>query len=153
LYNLSGTEEVIKVDAVDEDFTFLFTEGTNSNYLKHGWSNIEAAGTWSNRKTAILFLDFKEFFNYDITITMRPLPGLEGEQEVEIIFNGKSIDKFVLEDEIFMDYNTIIPKELIVEGENILEFRAKIVISPLQLGINQDSRNLAVYFNRLKIFK
>jgi len=50
------------------------------------------------------------------------------------------------------EHAVTIPEELIIEGYNILEFRFKYLISPIQLGINNDNRNLAVYFNKIDFY-
>jgi len=153
LHEISGPEEVISVDFGDGVFSFLFNDEKNNKYLKYGWSNIEDNGTWSNRKSAILFLDFKEISDCNINITMKPLPQLDTVQEVEVILNGESIDGFMLKYQEFTRYSTVIPGDLLESGVNILEFRAKIVTSPFNLGLNNDTRDLAIYFGQIDIYK
>jgi len=147
------TDEIINVRIDNDGFTFLFSDTENSDYLRHGWANIEDMGTWANQKSAILFLNFQEFSDYDLDIMMKPLTGLESEQEVEILLNGNSIKRFILENTDFSLYTVNIPAELLSEGYNMLELRFKSIISPLQLGINNDNRNLAVYFSEIQIHK
>ena len=146
-------DEIIEVGADSSGLTFLFNDRENGDYLRYGWSNIEDIGIWANQKSAILFLNFKEFSDYNLGITMKSLPGLDTEQEVEVFLNGSSIGRFILENMGLTEYTAAIPAELLVEEYNILEFKFKFLISPLQLGINQDRRNLAAYFSELKIYK
>ncbi|GAG93798.1 unnamed protein product [marine sediment metagenome] len=49
--------------------------------------------------------------------------------------------------------NSLILKELLIEEYNILKFKFKYLISPIQLGINNDNRNLAVYFSKIDFYK
>ena len=151
LFKIAGTEEVIIVDNGGRGFTFSFSDIENGKYLKYGWSYIENTGTWSNSKSAVLFLDFKELTDYNIDIVMRSLPGLEISQEVEIFINRNSIGSFTLRD-VDSKYTSFIPESILVSGNNILEIRAKVATSPVQLGISDDSRNLAVYFSQLRIY-
>jgi len=146
-------DEVIDVETDNNGFVFLFNDPENSDYLNYGWADIEDMGTWADKKSAILFLNFKELSDYNLGITMKALPGLDKEQEVEVFLNGSSIEKFILENMELTEYATILPAELLIEEYNVLEFRFKTLISPVQLGINNDQRNLAAYFSKLRFYK
>jgi len=146
---IPGSNEIIKVEASNDGHTFLFNEPDNYDYLKYGWSDIESIGTWANQKSSVLFLDFEEHADYNLNITMMPLPDPDLDQEVEILLNSSSIGKFVLEDMGLTEYTVTIQEKLLTGEYNILEFRFKYLMSPIQLGINKDHRNLAVYFSKI----
>ena len=142
-------DEIIEADG---EFVFLFNDGENDNYLRHGWSFIENAGTWTNQKSALLFLDIKDHQDYKLDLAIKALPDPDVTQELEVFLNGSSIGYFVLENLELAEYTAIIPAGALKDEYNILEFRSKYLMSPM-LGINEDPRNFAVYFSRLKIYE
>jgi len=150
---IPGEDEVIRAGVESSGTTFLFNDRENDNYLRYGWSFIESTGTWADQKSSLLFLDFEELSDHYLDLAMKALPDPDIVQEVEVFLNGKSIGKFVLENVELTEYTAAIPGELLVEGYNVLELRSKFLMSPVQLGINEDPRNLATYFSELKIYK
>ena len=150
---IPGKDKTINVTLDKNEFTFLFNDKDNEKYLQFGWSAVENIGTWTNQKSSILFLDFEQHSDYYLDLTMASLPDPDAIQEVEIFLNGDGIGKFKLENLELTNYTVAIPAELLVEDYNILEFRPKFLRSPMQLGINDDSRKLAVYFSKLKFYK
>jgi len=147
------SEEIIKINLDDNKFTFSFNEPSNSKYLNYGWSGMDEIGTWTNQKESLLFLSFKDHTNYNLDITMMSLYTPEIDQTVEIFLNGNNIGKFTLDSPEQKKYLLTIPKELLIEEYNILKFKFKYLISPIQLGINNDNRNLAVYFSKIDFYK
>ncbi|GAG70364.1 unnamed protein product [marine sediment metagenome] len=114
---------------------------------------MDEIGTWTNQKESLLFLSFKDHTNYNLDITMMSLYTPEIDQTVEIFLNGNNIGKFTLDSPEQKKYTLTIPKELLIEEYNILKFKFKYLISPIQLGINNDNRNLAVYFSKIDFYK
>jgi len=75
-------------------------------------------------------------------------------QEMKIILNGTEIGNVTFQDSKEIQYSFEINKDLIkTDSYNILEFNYKYLLNPLSLGISSDTRNLAVYFNRIAIRK
>jgi len=146
------SNEIIRVEASDDKYTFLFNKPDNYDYLKYGWSGMNEFGTWADQKSSVLFLDFEEQADYNLNITMMPLANPDTDQEVEIFINSNSIGEFVLENMELTEYTVTIPEELIIEEYNILEFRFKYLTSPVQLGISNDNRNLAVHFSKIDFY-
>lgn len=153
--NLEPTsEDIIKVNLDDGKYIFSFNEPCNSQYLNYGWSGMDEVGTWTNQKESLLFLSFKDNTDYNLDITIMPLYTPEIDQTVEIFFNGNDIEKLTLDSPGLKKYTITIRRELLKDGYNILKFKSKYLLSPRQLGIsNQDSRNLAVYFNEISFYK
>jgi len=147
------SEEIIKVNLDDGKYIFSFNEPGNLKYLNYGWSGMDEIGTWTNQKESLLFLNFEDQTNYSLDITMMPLYTPEIDQIVEIFLNGNNIGKFTLDSPEQKKYTLTIPKELLIEEYNILKFKFKYLISPIQLGINNDNRNLAVYFSKIDFYK
>jgi len=140
---------IIKLDE-NNKYNFSFTDSKNSNYLKYGWSDIENQGTWTDQKESLLFLKFEDSANYKITITMMPLYSPEFNQRVEIYLNQNNIEKFTFTSPGSKEYIIFIPEEFLNEEYNILNFKFRYALSPIALNINNnDSRNLAVYFNKI----
>ncbi len=150
---IPAEDEIISGGADSSGFTFLFNDPGSGDYLQYGWSLVESIGTWTDQKSSLLFLDFEELSDYYLDLTMRSLPEPDVIQEVEVFLNGSSIGRFILENIEFTEYTAAIPAELLVEEYNILELRSRFLMSPYQLGISEDLRNLAVYFSKLKLYK
>ncbi len=146
-------DEIIEVTADSSEFTFLFSDQENDNYLRYGWSIIEEMGSWTDQKSSLLFLDFEEISDYFLDLTMRSMPEPEIIQEVEVFLNGISIGRFILENIELTEYTAVLPGELLVEEYNILEFRSRYLINPYKLGISEDLRNLATYFSKMELHK
>lgn len=146
-------DEIIEVTADSSEFTFLFSDQENDNYLRYGWSIIEEMGSWTDQKSSLLFLDFEEISEYYLDLTMRSMPEPDVIQEVEVFLNGSSIGRFILENIELTEYTAVVPAELLVEEYNILEFRSRYLISPYKLGISEDLRNLATYFSKMELHK
>jgi hypothetical protein len=148
-------ENIINVKIFGNNpFVIGFGNKKNQQYLKYGWSQIEQGGTWADKEYSILFLNFEEKQDYTITIDSMPLFDPAKKQEMKIILNGTEIGNVTFQDSKAIQYSFEINKDLIkTDSYNILEFNYKYLLNPLSLGISPDSRNLAVYFNRISIRK
>ncbi len=148
-------ENIINVKIFGNNpFVIGFGNKKNQQYLKYGWSQIEQGGTWADKEYSILFLNFEEKQDYTITIDSMPLFDPAKKQEMKIILNGTEIGNVTFQDSKAIQYSFEINKDLIkTDSYNILEFNYKYLLNPLSLGISPDSRNLAVYFNRIAIRK
>jgi hypothetical protein len=148
-------ENIINVKIFGNNpFVIGFGNKKNQQYLKYGWSQIEQGGTWADKEYSILFLNFEEKQDYTITIDSMPLFDPAKKQEMKIILNGTEIGNVAFQDSKAGQYSFEINKDLIkTDSYNILEFNYKYLLNPLSLGISTDSRNLAVYFNRIAIRK
>ncbi len=150
---IPAEDEIMKVRVDSSGFTFLFNDQENDNYLRYGWSIIEGTGTWTDQKSSLLFLDFEDFSDYYIDLTMRSMPEPDVIQEVEVFLNGSSIGRFIVESIELTEYTAAVPAELLVEEYNVLEFRSRFLMSPYKLGISEDLRNLATYFSKMELYK
>ena len=152
---IPAKENIINVKIVGNNpFVIGFGNKKNQPYLKYGWSQMEAEGTWSDREYSVLFLNFKEKQDYTITIDAMTLFNPEKKQEMNIILNGTEIGNVTFQDSNICQYSFEIKNDLIkTDSYNILEFNYKYQFSPLSMGISSDSRNLAVYFSRIAIRK
>ncbi len=150
---MPGEDEIINVTLDKNELTFLFNDQGNEKHLQHGWSIIENIGIWTDQKSSILFLDFEEHSDYYLDINMRSLPEPDVVQEMEVFLNKNSIGKFILENPELIEYTAFIPVEFLKEDYNVLEFRSRYLMSPYQLGISQDLRNIAVFFSQIRLYK
>ncbi|MBM3709390.1 MAG: hypothetical protein FJW61_03060 [Actinobacteria bacterium] len=147
------SENIIEVTSENLPLVIGFGNKNNQPYFKYGWSNIEPQlGTWSDKLYSVLFLNFKEKKTYRIIINVSSLYSNEQQQEMKILFNNEKIGEIKFENSEPGEYQFIIEKDLIkLDNYNVLEFNYKYLLSPLALGVSSDSRNLSVFFRRIKL--
>ena len=140
----SDAEDLIILDFTDEDY---------SNYLISGWGKIEAGlGTWGMDGRSVLFISFSDSKENVLKLTAKPLPNPELIQKMDIILNNSRVSEIELTNiNDFSEYTVKLKSEFIKEGVNILEFKYGYSFTPLELGISNDSRRLAVMFKKIEI--
>jgi 4-amino-4-deoxy-L-arabinose transferase-like glycosyltransferase len=151
---IPADENIINVKETlnSQPFVIGFANNKNQKYFKYGWSKIESSGTWSDKTSSILFLNFSSKKDYKITVKAMPLFTPEQKQEMKVLFNGKEIGNVKFESPEFGEFSFNIEKDLIkTDSYNILEFDFKYLLNPQTLGISVDTRNLAVYFNKIAL--
>lgn len=129
------------------------TNSSNSNYLVYGMGNIEEGiGSWGMGRMSLFYLSLEKNKNYVLKITARPLLNPEMQQTMEILLDNQIIGsiEFPASDgfsQHFIEYST----DFTGNDINILKFIYSYSITPAELGITNDSRNLSVLFTKIVI--
>jgi len=130
-----------------------FTNPSNSNYLVYGMGSIEnGIGSWGMGRMSIFYLSLEKNKNYVLKITAKPLPNPEMQQTMEIILDNKKIGNIEFpNDNTFSQYFIEFSTDFTKNDINILKFIYSYSITPAELGITDDSRNLSVLFMKIVI--
>ncbi|MEJ8854752.1 DUF6311 domain-containing protein [Variovorax robiniae] len=123
--------------------------GEGSNYLGSGWSNPEKWGNWSDGSTAELIIPLGDRIPESLTIEWFAFVSkAHPKQSVEVVIGGMSIRKFEVTSP---DRNIVeieIPRSAIdsngYDRRLPVQFKLSNSVSPLALGISDDSRNLGI---------
>jgi hypothetical protein len=112
----------------------------------------EGIGSWGINNISILYLRLKENSSYKMTITAKPLIDNSQNQAIDFFLDDRDIGAIEFGfDDAFGQYSISFSTGQLDEGPNLLKLKYKYSISPSELGITSDSRNLAVLFNRITI--
>lgn len=129
-----------------------FTNSSNSVFLANGWSEVESGnGTWGTGEKSLLYLNFNDRNERILKLMIKPLPHQELIQTIDIFLNGFKIGQIKLETLDFSEYFITLKVENEKIGLNTLEFKYNYNFSPKELGINIDTRKLAVLYRNMEI--
>lgn len=127
----------------------LFTENDTSGtrYCIKGFSHNETNFTWTNATKAEMKFNIKDEYA-DLCINL----------EYDIFTNSQRIIVYANKHEVANYIATegevkqiIVPKEYITDGSLVLSFELPDAVSPEELGVNKDSRTLALAMKSLTI--
>lgn len=142
--NIYETEK-IKLD--EKSFEIDFSEtGNNENYLIGDWSVQEENHRWSSYSPGIkINLDASSDVSVEVWCgRLSPEIG-----NTSIYFNSKKITEVEF-DENGTIKQFVLRKEDFVLGNQVIYFKTPNATSPMELGINMDSRVLGLGFTKLK---
>lgn len=123
--------------------------GSGLPYLAGGWGQAESWGTWSIDDSAIIILPITGNRPDTIVIESKPfIHRSHPEQDIEIIINDVSVFKFSLSAESSGVLEIKIPQSALdvesFDNKLKIDFRFPDNVSPNALGINNDTRQLAL---------
>lgn len=125
--------------------------------LSSGWSGDEKWGNtnitfvWAEGLKSVVLLPLQN--KTSLNLTVKCLPFIYDEnttQEMSICFNENFVSKWTLEPG-WHEYEVSIPEKFTKSGINRLEFRYKYAESPKEHGMSNDTRELAVAFDWIRI--
>ncbi len=132
---------------------YKFNSATKSTrlYLQEGWGEAEEAGTWSvERFSSLLIPVTKDTNDISINLKLRPfVTSKQPKQQIRISINNTTLAEGDLTNEKIVPIT--IPKEHIENNRIKLVFELPDAISPQQLGISGDSRNLGIMLETIRI--
>jgi hypothetical protein len=154
---LPDAENTIKPD-VDGVVYLDFRDEKSQSYLVSGWGRVEEGlGTWGMNNVSVLFVDFNKS-GFDInkqgkmSLVVKPLPHPDMIQSIEIKINSRLVDNVkLIKKEDFGLYTVVINPSVFKPGINSIEFKYGYSFTPLELGLGNDARKLAVLFRELEI--
>jgi hypothetical protein len=129
-----------------------FSKPESDIYLWYGWSAAESEYRWTDSKEAALVFALAPVNDLKLEMKLRPflLKGKLEEQRVYLNLNGQRIETLVLKEDKTEEYKLLLPKGLLRE-RNVLVFELPDASSPLNLGVNQDSRRLGIAMSRMQL--
>ncbi|MCL6088033.1 MAG: glycosyltransferase family 39 protein [Actinobacteria bacterium] len=148
-------DNIIKMQAKDE-IDFDFRSDSAQKYYIYGFSNVEkGVGTWAIGDTSIMFINPDDLSgDLEFNVTARPLDNKKERQKIAVFINGNKVSEFefsVTDD--FSQFGFKVSKQLLRSGTNDLVFKYKYSITPRELNISNDGRNLSVLFQKMNIKK
>ena len=129
------------------------TNSSNSNYLVYGMDNIEEGiGSWGMDRMSLLYVSLEKNKDYILKITAKPLLTPEMQQTMEILLDNQIIGSIEFpNDDVFSQYFIEFSTDFTGNDINILKFIYSYSITPKELGITDDTRNLSVLFMKIVI--
>jgi putative flippase GtrA len=123
--------------------------GAGLAYLAEGWSHPEPWGIWSDGPKATIALPASSERGTSVLIEANPLLGpTHPKQDVEVLVNGVPAAKATLTADSKQEFEVQIPKSALEEpgADQLikLEFRFPDAARPKDIGINEDTRMLAI---------
>ena len=138
--------------------TFDFGTAQIRKFLHDGWSEDELwdkgklSVVWANGLKSALAIELPSARDYRFRLTVLPYaPTGPACQRVEITLNHRPVTKIVLE-QGWHSYEFNVPRALVNDGENDLEFAYDYADSPKSRARGSDVRTLSVAFDKLEIF-
>ena len=126
-----------------------FKEGGNLSDLSvSGWSVSEKNFTWTDGYEASLSIPIQVTKN-NLVLSANIMPLTK--QNVEIYINEQMIGKWYVDQNNFIDYEITIPNSLLTYPDLYITFKLPDAISPLEAGLGNDERILALAFNSVSI--
>ena len=129
----------------------------DERFLGGGWSaregNAEHNFRWTVGRSAFIALPTKAQAPYLVEFLADPFVYPDApRQSVQLLFNGR----LVAEIEIVpptRQYQIEVPREFVRDGFNAVELRFSTAVSPASQGMSNDSRELAVRFDRIEFLR
>lgn len=123
----------------------------NNSYEKtffiHGFSDIEPSGRWSIGDTSIIRFKHEDSDNNKLQLNVNSMPNIM--QKVTIEINEmKTIEKIIKGNEI-LELPLIQNKDY--SNEAVIIFKYLNIKTPKELGLNDDGRELALFFKWMKL--
>lgn len=117
-------------------------------YLRNGWSRPENWGVWSNNNQATIELPMN--FNYKLILVEVDAFVNESHprQRIDVYIDNKPVKNITLTKATGNIVEIIIPPmrqaDILYSHVTTLQFKFQDAISPLQLGVSEDSRELSI---------
>jgi len=161
--NLEGIGLVGPASPNDDDryslvnwLTFHSGNPAFHRYAKSGWQEPENWGVWSDGNASSIVLTLEKVPEGPLAIQIESKAFVFDQRpsaRSEVILNGKMIGviEYTLSESERV-WQTDFPSNLLRVGKNIVEFRHHDVKAPAEYGINDDTRDLHMGLERLRIF-
>jgi hypothetical protein len=146
--------QIILACSTNPGYNITFGKGGNAEkYQKGGWSGPEEGFTWTDGKSATLLIPIgppKSDIIMNLSIyTPLVVPGKLENQRVIINVNGRKVVEWIITDA--GEYNIKIPKDYIKGYFLNVGFELPDAARPIDLGINTDTRELALAIKTIKL--
>ena len=162
---ISATLENTLIPSPDGNIILGLADPANQKYLVTGWGSVEnGLGTWGTAKTSVLYFDMdlspkrpeEQYPGYSLILTVKPLAHPDLLQTVDVYINDTLADRLsLIKKDDFGQYSTVIIRGSLRDGVNTIRFKYGYNLTPQELGLGPDTRQLSVLFKsiELKLFK
>ena len=122
-------------------------------YLQRGWSKIEDWGIWSVGASSELAVYFRNPAPVTITMSVMPYFAPGRQQSIDVYYNNVVVGsyKFPEDDPKAQSFSVSVPKSLVSGKRDVIKFEYGYTVSPLDLGVGRDGRQLAVGFLEMRV--
>ncbi|QIF05513.1 glycosyltransferase family A protein [Roseimicrobium sp. ORNL1] len=114
-------------------------------FLGHGWSVPESGWRWTDGSEALIVFASGSPENSTLRMSLYPLliPGRVDTQLVRVLMNGHEIATWHVAGDCWQEHVAAVPRECLTPV-NTLTLELPAAVSPLQLGLSADARELGV---------
>lgn len=123
----------------------------SDRFLGYGWSGVEPTFRWTDGADATFGFRMAERKLVAVTLRLSPFVTKDHDrQRLKVSANGELVAEFVLRDQLFSEVRFLIPSS-VLRDVNVVELRIPDAISPKEMGVSSDPRNLGVAVEFLEI--
>lgn len=138
------------------EFGYSISFGANPDaqgFLAHGWSGTEPWGVWSEKETSTLKFRMNpsgKDVKYALKLDMKPFIAKDRTKQTVAVFvnNAK-----VAQQELTSRQELILPVSPDDDGVVVIDFKIKEPVSPKQLGLSADNRELGIGLVSMELMK
>ncbi len=122
-------------------------------HLQGGWSIPEGWGTWATGTQSDLVLYFPDPQAVDVTLSLMPHFVDGRRQRIEVYYNDVSVGdyRFPEGDQGVQRFSFSVPRSLMGGKVDVIRFVYEYAISPSDLGMSNDGRQLSVGFVQMSV--
>jgi hypothetical protein len=141
------------LDSIEAQPTLSFSSEAIQPYLQGGWSKIEEWGTWSVGSSSELGLYFRNPESATITMSVLPYFTPGRRQSIDIYYNNVLVGnyEFPKGDASVQSFSVSVPRSLVSGKRDVVKFEYGYTVSPSELGVGRDGRQLAVGFLEMRV--
>jgi len=137
---------------IDEGSILFGIDGNDSPFIVTGFSGPEGGFRWTEGKEAALAFRLN-MDSQDMVAAFDIHPLVHGNlrvQRAEVFINGTKVEDWNIDKA--EEKKLLLPKALSEDGSFIVTFKLPDAISPMELGVNEDIRQLALLFRSIKFY-
>jgi hypothetical protein len=129
-----------------------FTAGAADVYIGYGWSVAEPGGRWSDRGRAVVAFRLANPTAATLRLKLAPflVTGKLDQQRLNVKLNGQMVSSLILNKGEPSEYSIPLPAG-VLRDKNILTFELPDAAAPKDLGVSEDTRQLGISVQWLKI--
>jgi len=139
---------------LSREAVLCFASAKRDKFIIAGFSYQEPWGCWSNARKSMLSLNLKGEDDVFLSFKVQPFTASERKPLiVHLSVNKHKIATWKFDSNVMQtaEVGATVPRKLISsDGEVVLEFSYSGTVSPKQLGINEDARELALGFIEIR---
>ena len=138
---------VSRFPSIDEGSILFGIDGNDSSFIVTGFSGPEGGFRWTQGEEAVIAFNLNMDY-HDVVIVLDIFP--LGVQHSEVFINGIKVEDWSIDKA--EEKKLLLPKYLSENGNFIMSFKLPNAITPMELGINEDVRQLALGFRSIRFY-
>ncbi len=134
-----------------------FKDPASGRYLNRGWSAAGEGGRWTDGREAELSIPLGNESPHELSVRLRFTPFIKSGQEhqqVVVLVDGKEVQRWRLTREQVETREFRVPASVLKSGRTSLDVRFEFpdARSPVELGISEDTRVLAMHVDSMDVY-